>query len=100
MPVPVPEPVHLLTTTTQASHDYVKEQALPDRPALLCKPLLVIFGQEDRRWRSSSAADCRAVPGARAEMLPGLGYTPILEDPERTASCLLAFTAPQAAQED
>jgi pimeloyl-ACP methyl ester carboxylesterase len=92
--------LHSLTTTTQASRDYVKEQALPDRLALLGKPLLVIFGEEDRRWRSSSAADYRAVPGAKVEMLPGLGHTPILEDPARTAAPLLAFTAAQAAQED
>jgi pimeloyl-ACP methyl ester carboxylesterase len=83
---------HSLTTTMQASRSYVQEQALPDRLAPLGKPLLVIFGEEDRRWRSSSAADYRAVPGARVEMLPGLGHTPILEDPARTASCLLAFT--------
>ena len=91
---------HSLTRTTQASRDYVKEQALPDRLAPLGKPLLVIFGEEDRRWRSSSAADYRAVPGARVDMLPGLGHTPILEDPARTASSLLAFTAPRAARED
>jgi pimeloyl-ACP methyl ester carboxylesterase len=91
---------HSLTTTTQASRDYVKEQTLPDRLALIGKPFLVIFGEEDRRWRSSSAADYRAVPGARVEMLSGLGHTPILEDPERTAASLLAFTATLAAQED
>ena len=90
---------HSLTATTQASRDYVKERALPDRLAPLGKPLLVIFGEEDRRWQSSSAADYRAVPGARVEMLPGLGHTPILEDPARTASCLLAFTATLAARE-
>jgi pimeloyl-ACP methyl ester carboxylesterase len=89
---------HSLTTATQSSRDYVKEQALPDRLAPLGKPLLVIFGEEDRRWRSSSAADYRTVPGARIEMLPGLGHTPILEDPARTASCLLAFTATRAWQ--
>ena len=88
---------HSLTTTMQASRDYVREQALPDRLAPLGKPLLVIFGEEDRRWRSSSAADYRAVPGAIVTMLPGLGHTPILEDPVRTASCLLAFTARQVA---
>ena len=90
---------HSLTATTQASRDYVQERALPDRLARLGKPLLVIFGEEDRRWRPSSAADYRAVPGARVEMLPGLGHTPILEDPARTASCLLAFTAALAARE-
>jgi pimeloyl-ACP methyl ester carboxylesterase len=91
---------HSLTAATQASRDYVREQALPDRLAPLGKPLLVIFGEQDRRWRSSSAADYRAVPGARVEMLPGLGHTPILEDPARTASALLAFTATQTARED
>jgi pimeloyl-ACP methyl ester carboxylesterase len=91
---------HSLTTTTQASRDYVKERALPDRLVPLGKPLLVIFGEEDRRWRSSSAADYRAVPGAIVEMLPGLGHTPILEDPARTASSLLAFTANRTARED
>jgi pimeloyl-ACP methyl ester carboxylesterase len=93
-------PYRSITTTMQASRDYVKEQALPDRLAPLGKPLLVIFGEEDRRWRSSSAADYRAVPGAIVEMLPGLGHTPILEDPARTASSLLAFTTTQAARED
>jgi pimeloyl-ACP methyl ester carboxylesterase len=90
----------LLTMTTQASRDYVREQALPDRLAPLGKPLLVIFGEDDRRWRSSSAADYRAVPGAIVEMLPGLGHSPILEDPARTAASLLAFTAPETARED
>jgi pimeloyl-ACP methyl ester carboxylesterase len=67
---------HTLTTTTQASCDYVRGQALPDRLAPLGKPLLVTSGEEDRRWRSSSAADYRAVPGAIIEMLPGLGHIP------------------------
>jgi pimeloyl-ACP methyl ester carboxylesterase len=93
-------PYRSITMTMQASRDYLKEQALPSRLAPLGKPLLVIFGEEDRRWRSSSAADYRAVPGAKVEMLPGLGHTPILEDPARTASSLLAFTATQAVQED
>jgi pimeloyl-ACP methyl ester carboxylesterase len=65
-------------------------RAIDPSQAPLGKPLLVIFGEEDRRWRSSSAADYRAVHGARVEMLPGLGHTPILEDPARTASSLLA----------
>lgn len=89
-----------LTTATQASRDYVREQALPARLTRLGKPLLVIFGEDDHRWRSSAAADYRAVPGGKVEMLPGLGHTPILEDPARTASSLLAFTTTQAAQED
>ncbi|MBB4704544.1 alpha/beta fold hydrolase [Sphaerisporangium siamense] len=88
---------HTFTTTMRATRDYLEQQALPDRLKLLGKPLLVIFGEDDRRWRSSSAADYRAVPGAKIELLPGLGHTPILEDPPRTATSLLTFTTNHAA---
>jgi pimeloyl-ACP methyl ester carboxylesterase len=91
-------PFHTLTATMQAAPMYLEQQVLPDRLTAVGKPLLVIFGEEDRRWRSSSAADYHAVPGARVEMLPGVGHTPILEDPPRTAALLLAFTAIHAAQ--
>jgi pimeloyl-ACP methyl ester carboxylesterase len=73
--------------------DYLGQRSLPDRLATPNLPLLVIFGTEDRRWRSSSAADYRAVPGARVEMLPDVGHTPITEDPQTTASLLLDFAA-------
>ncbi|GAA2790900.1 pimeloyl-ACP methyl ester carboxylesterase [Nonomuraea dietziae] len=91
---------HTLTMTMGATRDYMEQQALPDRLMVLGKPLLAIFGEDDRRWRSSSAADYRAVPGATVELLPGLGHSPILEDPPRTAAPLLAFTAIHAAQAD
>ncbi|WP_049562605.1 alpha/beta fold hydrolase [Nonomuraea sp. SBT364] len=86
---------HTFTMTMQASRDYLEQQALPDRLTPLGKPLLVIFGEEDRRWRSSSAARYRAVPGAKVELLPGLGHSPQMEDPTRTAALLLAFTDPR-----
>ncbi|MDA0637173.1 alpha/beta fold hydrolase [Nonomuraea sp. MCN248] len=83
---------HTLVTSMQGTTEYLGRRPLPDRLAVLGKPLLVIFGEDDRRWRSTSAADYRAVPGARVELLPGVGHTPILEDPERTAALLLSFT--------
>ncbi|MFG1688197.1 alpha/beta hydrolase [Nonomuraea sp. NPDC049269] len=89
---------HSLTATMQATVGYLQEQALPDRLMTLGKPLLVIFGEDDRRWRSSSAADYRTVPGANIELLPGLGHSPILEDPPRTAELLLAFAAIHATR--
>ncbi|MFC4533872.1 alpha/beta fold hydrolase [Sphaerisporangium dianthi] len=89
-----------LTATSRAADDYLQQRALPDRLTVLGTPLLVIFGGEDRRWRSSSAADYRAVPGARVELLPDVGHSPMLEDPSRTAALLLAFTAIHAAQAD
>lgn len=84
---------HSFTATMQASSAYLQDRSVPDRLASLGKPLLVIFGADDRRWRSSAAADYHAVPGARIEMLPGLGHSPILEDPSRTSELLLAFAA-------
>ncbi|RKN44005.1 alpha/beta fold hydrolase [Streptomyces hoynatensis] len=78
--------------TSQAIRAYLHERPLPERLVPLGKPLLVLFGEEDRRWRPASAADYRAVPGATVTMLPGLGHSPNLEDPARTAAPLLAFT--------
>jgi pimeloyl-ACP methyl ester carboxylesterase len=84
--------VRVFGAISQANRAYLEERALPERLALLGKPLLVLFGEEDRRWRPSSAAEYRTVPGATVEMLPGVGHSPILEDPPRTAARLLAFT--------
>lgn len=83
---------HGFTSTMRASHDYLRQRRLPDRLADLGKPLLVIFGAEDRRWDSSFAADYHTVAGAEVELLPGVGHSPMQEDPSRTAAHLLAFT--------
>lgn len=82
---------HALTATSRASDDYLKQRPVPDRLADLGKPLLVIFGEQDQRWRSSSAALYRAVAGARIEVLPGVGHSPMVEDPPQTAALLRAF---------
>lgn len=82
---------HAFTAAGRGAEDYLLQRPLPDRLAALGIPLLVLFGAEDRRWRSSSARDYRAVPGARIEMLPGVGHSPLLEDPPRTAELLTAF---------
>lgn len=101
-PVEIPDAFieDLLTTThrdfvasARASTKYLQQQSLPDRLAPLGVPLLVVFGAEDRRYRSSSAAEYRAVPGARVELLPGVGHTPMMEDPEATSELLLEFAA-------
>jgi len=89
---------HAVTAAMQASAAYLDQQALPDRLKALGKPLQVIFGDQDRRWRPSSAADYRVVPGAKVEFLPGAGHTPILEEPMRTAALLLTFTENQATR--
>ncbi|GAA4912623.1 alpha/beta fold hydrolase [Streptomonospora salina] len=88
----------VFAATSQAVRAYLDERSLPERLALLGKPLLVLFGEEDRRWRPASADDYRAVPGAAVTMLPDLGHSPNVEDPPRTAAPLLAFTAKHAPQ--
>jgi pimeloyl-ACP methyl ester carboxylesterase len=81
----------------RAARDYLAQRSLPDRLTPLGLPLLVVFGADDGRWRSSSAAGYRVVPGTRVELLPGVGHTPMMEDPETTGTLLLDFaeaTAP------
>lgn len=84
---------HSFTATFRAAGDYLRHRPLPDRLAGLGTPLLVISGSADRRWRSAAAADYRIVAGATIETLPGIGHSPLLEDPQRTAELLLAFAA-------
>jgi pimeloyl-ACP methyl ester carboxylesterase len=81
------------TATMRGYWDYLGQRSIPARIAGLGLPVLVIFGSEDRRWRSSSAAAYRDVPGARVELLPGVGHTPIVEDPQATAKLLRDFAA-------
>jgi pimeloyl-ACP methyl ester carboxylesterase len=86
--------------TARGSLDYMRQRSLPDRLAALGLPVLVIFGAEDARYPSSSAAAYRAVPGARVELLPGVGHTPMLEDPRTTGKALLDFAAPDSIMLD
>lgn len=70
---------------------YLGQRSLPDRLAALGLPVLVVFGADDQRWCSSSAAAYRAVPGAQVRLLPGVGHTPMMEDPDVTGRLLLEF---------
>ena len=79
--------------TMRGYGDYLRQRSMPERLGGLGLPVLVLFGAEDRRWRSASAGAYRDVPGARVEMLPGVGHTPMMEDPLTTASLLLDFVA-------
>lgn len=82
-----------LAATSRASDDYLVQRGLPVRLTALGLPLLVIFGADDHRCRSSSAEAYRVVPGARVELLPGVGHTPMQEDPQTTSKLLLDFAA-------
>jgi pimeloyl-ACP methyl ester carboxylesterase len=83
--------VHGFTATSRGAEEYLRRRPMPARLTDVGTPLLVLFGAEDRRWEPSSAADYTAVPGARVEVLPGLGHSPMLEDPARTALALRPF---------
>ncbi|PXX60234.1 pimeloyl-ACP methyl ester carboxylesterase [Nocardia tenerifensis] len=87
----------VFAAASQANSAYLEERSLPERLAPLGKPLLVIFGEDDSRWRPSAAVEYHAVPGATVVMLPGVGHSPNLEDPARTAEPLLAFAAKHEA---
>jgi pimeloyl-ACP methyl ester carboxylesterase len=87
-----------LTATDAASSAYLKERPLPDRLAGLGLPTLVIFGSQDRRWQPSSAQDYRRIPGARIEILDGVGHTPMFEDPDTTAALLHGFAVEAASR--
>ena len=86
-------PYHAFTAASRASDDYLKQRPLPDRLTAVGKPLLVIFGEQEQRWRPASAALYRAVADASVELLPGVGHSPMLEDPPRTAALLLTFSS-------
>lgn len=83
--------LHAFAATSQAVIGYLTERSLPDRLAPLGKPLSVLFGADDQRWDPAAADDYRSVPGATVELLPRIGHSPNLEDPELAAQRLLAF---------
>ncbi|WP_329454799.1 alpha/beta fold hydrolase [Streptomyces sp. NBC_01497] len=85
--------LHAMLATSRGAEDYLGQRPVPERLTALGIPLLVVFGEQDRRWRPSSATDYTAVPRARVEMLPGLGHSPMLEDPRVTAAILRTFLA-------
>jgi pimeloyl-ACP methyl ester carboxylesterase len=101
-PVDIPEAFvqHALEMTHQdfvgamrGPLNYLRQRSLPDRLMTLGIPLLVIFGADDQRWRSSLASAYQTVPGACVELLPGVGHSPMLEDPQTTGKLLMDFAS-------
>ncbi len=82
---------HALHATDAAATRYLQEQALPDRLRTFTRPLMVIFGQDDHRWHSSSLQDYRVDQGTQLHLLPGIGHSPMQEAPRKTAQLLLSF---------
>jgi pimeloyl-ACP methyl ester carboxylesterase len=88
---------HTMQKVLARNTEYVVERSVPERLAALTVPVLAICGTADRRWDPASARQYEAVPGARVEMLPGVGHLPLLEAPEATSKLLLGFAAETSA---
>ena len=59
-------------------------------------PTLVIAGDEDQVYPPALAQDlARRIPGARLEMMRGLGHLPNMEQPEEFNAVLLRFLKEQ-----
>lgn len=62
--------------------------------AVVTRPTLVIHGAEDRVIRLASSQNIAArVPGARLEVMPGVGHAPFMEAPETFDGLLGGFAA-------
>ena len=76
------------------SEDYSQEKGLDERMRESGKPLLVIMGAEEQIIDDPAArlAEYReTVPGVQTELIDGVGHSPNVEVPARTAALVLAF---------
>lgn len=70
--------------------EFSDEMHLDDRIASTKLPVTVIFGAEDRIVDPKSADDYRDIPGAKVVVLAGIGHTPQMEAPARSAALVRA----------
>jgi pimeloyl-ACP methyl ester carboxylesterase len=85
-----------------ADDDYVDEEPLATRMAATGKPLLVIMGAEEQIVDDPRAAlrdYADGDPGARTILMRGVGHSPNVEAPARTARLLLEFTGAKRVDE-
>jgi pimeloyl-ACP methyl ester carboxylesterase len=73
--------------------DGYHDTPLPDRLTKTGLPVLVIFGAEDTIIvpPDEAADEYREIPGARVVMLPGVGHTPQVEAPGKSAELIKRF---------
>lgn len=83
-----------------AEEEYSEARSLDDRLSAIEVPLLVVFGAEDELYDAEPALeDYWDVAGAQTELLDGVGHSPNVEAPERTAALIEAFIARTEAAE-
>jgi pimeloyl-ACP methyl ester carboxylesterase len=71
---------------------------VPARLERIRPPTLVIFGRTTNGGASFSTELYRPVPGVQVKLLPGVGHTPMIEDPAATARLLSDFADQYLAQ--
>lgn len=80
------------TGAVDGENDYSDEMPLNRRLARAGVPLLAIFGLDDQIYDAKAALAAYArVPRAETEALPGVGHSPNVEAPARTAQLVLGF---------
>ena len=84
----VPVPVILMQSQAAVAHDAL------DRLATITAPTLVIHGTADEMLLPVNAElIAKTIPGARLEILDGIGHLFWWEEPERTAALLRGHAA-------
>jgi pimeloyl-ACP methyl ester carboxylesterase len=82
----------------ETAHRLVPELHDPFALERIRCPVLVVWGTRDRIvFHQGARRILDAVPGARLELLEGVGHCPQVEAPERFAALLLGFGGEQAA---
>src|SRR5215213_1602238 len=82
-----------------ALEDFRDAQPLDDRMREALVPVLAIYGEEDQIVDVNDAvAGLQDVPGIRIVTLPGVGHTPQVEAPEKTAGLIEDFARAAAPE--
>ena len=74
--------------STKAIDAYLSERPLAERVGALPVPATVVFGEEDRRVDPASLAGYDGLREVSVVRLPGVGHTPIWEQPEAVAEAI------------
>jgi pimeloyl-ACP methyl ester carboxylesterase len=82
-----------------ALEDFRDAAPLDERMLSAAVPMMAIFGEEDQIVETAEAVEgWSGVPGIVIKTLPGVGHTPQVEAPEKSADLILGF-AKQAGNE-
>jgi len=80
------------SSTYDESTKYTDAQPLDERLESVGVPLLVIFGEEDQLYPArESISAYAAIPGVQTLLIPGVGHSPQVEAPDKTAAAISLF---------